>query len=54
MMRLKNVGSPEPKRFAFIATLESVVGALAGAFGGTSTTAEDRLLSRAANDAAQR
>jgi hypothetical protein len=47
----KTIGA---KRFAFVATLESVLGAIAGTFSDTSVTAEDRLLRRAANDAEQR
>jgi hypothetical protein len=39
---------------AFVETLESVIGGIAGTFGTTSVTAEDRLLRRAANDAEQR
>lgn len=54
MGRMKTIGTQVRKRFAFVATLESAFGALAGASVGTPASAEDRLLRRAANDAAQR
>ena len=54
MNRMKSIGSQMKKRFAFVATLESAFGALAGASAGSPVSAEDRLLRRAANDAAQR
>lgn len=41
-------------RLPFVSTLESVFAALAGTYDERSISAEDRLLRRAANDAAQR
>ena len=52
--RMKSIGNQVKKRLAFAATLESAFGAFVGASAGSPDSAEDRLLRRAANDAAQR
>lgn len=48
------VRSISGKRLSFVATLEMVFGAMNGTFNGSTSSAEDRILRRAANDAEQR